>query len=64
MMNKEDINIPLCWKCSSKIMRRDSKDNRCAEIIGCKDITKEEWEEGNKKGEQGFFYQHNCPLFK
>ena len=53
------FDIPMCWKCRDKIAQPDPTDERASIIVGCNKLTKQEWEEGNKKGEEGFVYQHN-----
>ena len=57
-------SIPLCHKCADKIIQPDMLDSRCSEIVGCHKLTKREWEDGNRKGEEGFYYQHNCPIME
>jgi hypothetical protein len=56
--------IPMCHKCASRLAQLVSRDPDCSEIIGCKELTRKEWDDGNKKGEEGFFFQHNCPIDK
>ena len=56
--------FPMCWKCASKMIQPDLLDDRCVEIVGCKELTKKQWEDGNKPDDSGLTYQHNCPLFK
>jgi len=59
------MNIPMCWKCASNIIQPVFGDEYgCSEIVGCKDMTKAEWEKGNRKDSEGRIYQHDCPLIK
>jgi len=46
--------IPLCHKCADKIEQPDLLGKRCFEIVGCEKLTKSEWEEGNRQGEEVF----------
>jgi len=60
--------IPLCYKCSSKIAVPSPKDKVGGVVpfilVGCTELTKEEWEAGNRESNDGIYYQHNCPLHK
>jgi len=58
------FDMPMCWKCRDKIAQPDPDDERASTIVGCKGMTEEEWKLGNRKGDQGFIFQHNCPLMK
>lgn len=60
---KAPINIPLCYKCSNKMLQPDLL-NDSIELVGCKELTQTQWEEGNRQGEGGVYYQHNCPMIE
>ena len=65
LKNKEQekpIKVPLCHKCSDKIIQQDLLDPRCSVLVGCKKLTKQEWEKGNIQSPQGFYYQSLCPI--
>lgn len=44
----------FCPKCSKKKMKKD-------ELIGCKDLTKKQWEDGFTVDKDKKFSQKNCP---
>jgi len=49
------MNIPLCYKCSEKIIQPDMFNEKYTSIAGCKLISKQEWKKNNSK---------SCPLIK
>jgi len=53
--------IPLCHKCRDCISKPLEGHLGAFEIVGCKELTDEQWEDGNR-GDGGPIYQHNCPL--
>ena len=59
--------IPLCHKCSEKIIQQDMLDKAYDSIVGCQKLTGTQWEEGQKQdNKEGPYYQHNynCPYLK
>ena len=50
-----NMRIPLCHKCSNKIVQPDLIDPSYTYICGCKLLTAKQWEDGMKK------HQTNCP---
>jgi len=56
-------NIPFCAKCYSS--ETASNSNGSFRLVGCKELTKQEWEEGWKSDAgEAMPYQHNCPLMQ
>lgn len=51
----------LCWNCPNRMVQLDFFGYDA--IVGCKELTKSKWEEGNYV-EGGEVRQHNCPLDK
>ena len=56
--------IAMCWKCSRRVIADPGPDSihhrmGAKELVGCKDLTKEQWEEGR----DSLLVQKNCPLF-
>ena len=49
--------IAMCWKCDDKMVQPDMVDDRCTQVVGCKRLTKTQWEDGMKNGNQT-----NCPI--
>jgi len=56
---KKAKKISMCWKCAYKIIQPDLINEDCSEVVGCKALTKKQWE----KGLDGM-NQKNCPIFK
>ena len=56
--SKSVIEIPICSTCPRVIIQPQLNDGwGSEEVVGCQDLTKMEWTDGWKKGQQ-----HNCPL--
>jgi hypothetical protein len=55
-----------CPKCVYSISKRKNDDRgiSCLELIGCEELTKEQWEDGLPTDIDKFWNQKNCPLTK
>ena len=62
LKNKEKNEIPLCYKCGC-VMKQLFFD-KSEEVVGCKDLSKQKWDEGWKQNDNGIWQQRNCPLLK
>lgn len=53
----------MCWKCCHKMMQpKLDEEFGCSELVGCTELTKQEWEKGYYADEGETVFQHNCPL--
>jgi hypothetical protein len=44
------------------MVQPDLFDKQAMTLVGCKELTKKQWEDGYYADEGGMLYQHNCPL--
>ena len=68
-----DESFPFCCKCRDKVVKNvmTLKPNLpdCQELIGCTQLSKEEWDNGwfvedaDGEGIKRMLYQHNCPIY-
>jgi len=56
--NKGKVQIAFCCKCTNKMTQPNLFDTS-QELVGCSLLTKKQWENGMKNGNQT-----NCPLLK
>ena len=59
--------IPFCHKCADREVRPftdyiKGKPIEAFEVVGCKKLSKEEWDKGMRPDKDKLTYQHNCPL--
>jgi hypothetical protein len=58
------INMAFCAKCSDAKTKaiKDAVGVRGFSLVGCKKLSKKQWEEGLSKGMNEPWNQKNCPL--
>ena len=56
------MNIPVCMQCHNRVLGPPLGPGKGREVVGCKALTSEKWDEGWKDDVKGHLYQHNCPL--
>ena len=67
-MNTDTITtmIPHCDKCANRILQPDILDPTFDSVVGCKKLSKKEWDKGFRRGGTDLKcqlkFQHNCPL--
>jgi len=54
--------IPMCWKCADGVLGPPQGKLGGRELIGCKKLSQEQWQEGWRPEVGGSVLQHNCPI--